>query len=179
VRIDVFGRHFFKSDYWVGTPIVPWVLLAYVFNGAYVVFVAGAYLEKKTRYLPLITGLGALVNIVVNFLLVPSMGIMGAALATLAAYAVMAGTMYFASQKFYKVEYEWGKVAGAVCAAAIAFAGYEFFHPIPLTANGAIIKVGLLCVFLILLPAFGVFSKSDMAIVKSTAQRYLSSRNSS
>ncbi len=179
VRIDIFGRHFFKSDYWVGTPIVPWVLLAYVFNGAYVVFVAGAYLEKKTRYLPFVTGLGALVNIAVNFLLIPSMGIMGAALATLAAYAVMACTMFFASRKFYRIEYEWGRVVGISFAAAVAFVGYEIVHPVPLTIDGTLIKIGLLGVFLILLPAFGVFRKSDMTIVKSTVQRYFASRASS
>lgn len=176
VRIQIFGKHFFHPDYWVGVPIVPWILLGYVFNGAYVVFIAGAYLEKKTRYLPMITGLGAVVNIVVNVLLIPSMGIMGAALATLAAYAIMAIAMYFASQKFYQVQYEWRKVAGIVFAAAIVFGCFEFFHPAPLNLHGTLIKVTLLLVFLALLPAFGVFNKSDLVLAKSTVQRYLNSR---
>jgi len=173
VRIEIFGKHFFHPDYWVGVPIVPWVLLGYVFNGAYVVFIAGAYLEKKTKFLPFITGLGALVNVVVNFLLIPSMGIMGAALATLAAYAIMAIAMYFASQKFYEIEYEWGKVAGIALAAFIVFVSFRILHPVPLAFHGMLIKLGLLIVFMGMLPVFKVFSKSDVAVVRSTVQRYL------
>ncbi len=173
VRIEVFGKHFFHPDYWVGVPIVPWILLGYVFNGAYVVFIAGAYLEKKTKFLPFITGLGAVVNIGVNVLLIPSLGIMGAALATLAAYAVMAITMYFASQKFYQIRYEWKKVSGMAFAATITFICFRFLHPVPLELPGVMIKLGLLVVFLGLLPAFRVFSKSDVVLVKSSVQRYL------
>ncbi len=175
VRIEFFGKHFFHPDYWVGVPIVPWILLAYVFNGAYVVFLAGAYLEKKTKFLPFITGLGAIVNIGVNFLLIPSMGIMGAALATLAAYAIMAIAMYFASQKFYQIQYEWSKVAGIAFAAAIAFIGFKLLHPDPLEWYGLIVKLGLLLAFLALLPVFRVFSRSDIVLVKTAVQRYLAS----
>jgi len=173
VRIEIFGKHFFHPDYWSGVSIVPWILLGYVFNGTYVVFIAGAYLEKKTKFLPFITGVGAIVNIVVNFLLIPSMGIMGAALATLAAYGVMAIIMYFASQNFYPVHYEWSKVLGIAFAAAIAFVAFEVLHPAPLQLHGALIKLGLLLLFVLLLPAFRVFSKSDFVLVKATVQRYL------
>jgi O-antigen/teichoic acid export membrane protein len=173
VRIEIFGKHFFHPDYWVGTPIVPWILLGYVFNGAYVVFIAGAYLEKKTKFLPLITGLGALVNIGVNFLLIPSMGIMGAALATLAAYAIMAMTMYFASRKFYQIQYEWDKVAGIALAATVAFVAFKLLHPVPLALHGVLLKLGLLAAFVALLPVFRVFNKADVVLVKTTLQRYL------
>jgi len=69
VRVTVFGKQFFPPAYWSGTAIVPWILLAYVFTGAYVVFMVGVYLEKKTQYLPLVSGIGAALNIGVNFLL--------------------------------------------------------------------------------------------------------------
>jgi O-antigen/teichoic acid export membrane protein len=172
VRVEVFGKHFFHPDYWVGVSIVPWILLSYVFNGAYVVFLAGAYLEKKTKFLPFITGLGALVNIGVNFLLIPSMGIMGAALATLAAYAIMAIAMYIASQKFYEVHYEWNKVLGIAFAAFVAFLGFKLLHPIPLDLVGAITKIGLLILFVSLLPILKVFNSEDIALLKSTVHRY-------
>jgi len=168
VRIEVFGKHFFHPDYWNGTSIVPWVLLAYVFNGAYVVFIAGAYLEKKTKHLPLVTGLGAAVNVGVNFLLIPSMGIMGAALATLASYAVMAVTMYFTSQRFYPIEYEWGKIAAIAAATAAVFVCYKLLHPVPLELHGALIKIALLAAFLVSLPLMGIVRKSDLATIRAT-----------
>lgn len=173
VRIEFFGKHFFHPDYWVGVAIVPWVLLAYVFNGAYVVFLAGAYLEKKTKLLPFITGLGAVVNIGANYLLIPILGIMGAALATLASYAIMAVIMYFASQRFYPVEYEWRKVFGVVFAAAVVFIAFTVLRPAPLELHGAVIKAGLLVAFVALLPAFRVFDSRDLRLVRSTMQKYL------
>jgi O-antigen/teichoic acid export membrane protein len=173
VRIEVFGKHFFHPDYWSGVAIVPWILLGYVFNGAYVVFIAGAYLEKKTKFLPFITGLGALVNIGVNFLLIPTMGIMGAAIATFVSYAVMAVTMYFASRRFYEIHYEWSKVAGIAVAAAVAFICFKVIRPVPLDIHGEFIKLGLLVLFIGLLPAFRVFNRNDVQLVKSTVQRYI------
>ncbi len=109
-KINIFGFSLIGIKYWSGLSIVPVVLLAYLFNGLYVIFSAGIYIEEKSFYVPIISGAGAFVNIVANFLLIPVMGIMGAALATLAAYLVMALGYYYVTQKFYKINYEIGKI---------------------------------------------------------------------
>ncbi|HTP79855.1 MAG TPA: polysaccharide biosynthesis C-terminal domain-containing protein [Bacteroidota bacterium] len=147
VRVRIAGHYFFPPVYWPGTSIVPWILLSYVFTGAYVVFVVGVYLEKKTFLLPLITGAGAVTNIVANFLWVPRMGIMGAALATLASYIVMAAGMFIASQRYYAVRYEWGKVVRLAVMAAVAFVVFVALNPAPLTASGLATKSILLLAF--------------------------------
>jgi len=69
------------------------------------------YIEKKTKYLPLITGLGAVLNIASAFLLIPIWGITGGAVSTLISYVAMAVYMYIVSQKFYPVKYEINKLA--------------------------------------------------------------------
>ncbi|MCK7523195.1 MAG: polysaccharide biosynthesis C-terminal domain-containing protein [Ignavibacteriales bacterium] len=63
-------------------------------------------MKKKVFMCRLVTGLGALVSVIVNLLLIPMLGIMGAALAALASYIVMALGLYIVTQKFYKIEYE-------------------------------------------------------------------------
>lgn len=105
------GRTIIGKEYLSGLPIIPIILLAYMFNGIYYNFQAGIYIEEKTKYFPIATGAGAIVNVVVNILLIPVMGIMGAAIATLAAYMVMAITLFYFSQKYYPIPYEYGKVA--------------------------------------------------------------------
>ena len=50
------------------------------------VFSAGIYIEEKSIYVPVITGTGALVNVVANFLLIPVLSLTGAAIAALASY---------------------------------------------------------------------------------------------
>ena len=106
VKINFFGITLIGSTYWSGLVIVPIILFGYLFNGLYVVFTAGIYIEEKSIYVPLITGIGALINVGVNLLLIPSLGIIGAALATLASYIAMAVGLYMVTQKFYKIKYE-------------------------------------------------------------------------
>jgi O-antigen/teichoic acid export membrane protein len=173
VRIEMFGKHFFHPDYWQGVGIVPWILLAYVFNGAYVVFLAGTYLEKKTSFLPLVTGMGALVNVVANYVLIPSLGILGAALATLASYVCMAAAMYVTSQRYYPIRYEWNRVLGIGLSSAIVFALYRAAAPTPLSLYGTLIKSGLLMLFLALLPLLKVFGRAELADMKVTLRRLM------
>jgi len=46
------------EEFWEGTVVVPIIFLAYIFYAAYLNFIIGIYLEKKTKYLPFITGAG-------------------------------------------------------------------------------------------------------------------------
>ncbi|MEW6510908.1 MAG: oligosaccharide flippase family protein [Bacteroidota bacterium] len=118
VQLKIFGRAIIHADYWGGLSIVPVVLLAYVFLGVYNNLMAGVYIEKKTARLPVITFAGAAANVAANFVLIPLMGMMGAAVATLIAYVVMAAVLYVDVQRFYPVRYEWGRlarIAGAAC----------------------------------------------------------------
>ena len=110
VKLDIFGRTIIAKDYWGGLNIVPVILFGYLFNGLYVIFTAGIFIKEKSIYVPFITGLGAVVNIAVNFALIPSLGMMGAAIATLAAYFAMALSLYIVTQKIYKIEYEYKKM---------------------------------------------------------------------
>ncbi len=104
------GRTVIGKEFLSGLYIVPIVLLAYVFHGMYVNFQAGIYIEEKTKYFPMVTGAGALINVIVNLILIPVIGILGAAFATLASYFVMAAGLYVTVQKFYKINYEYSKI---------------------------------------------------------------------
>jgi O-antigen/teichoic acid export membrane protein len=117
----MFGRYIIHPDYWGGLSIVPVVLLAYMFLGIYNNLVAGVYIEKKTQRLPAITLAGALVNIAANFLLIPIMGMMGGAVATLLAYAAMALVLYLDVRKFYPVRYEWRRIAHLALVAGVTY----------------------------------------------------------
>ncbi len=110
VRINIFGYSIIGKAFWSGLDIVPVILFGYLFNGLYVIFTAGIFIKEKSIYVPFITGLGAVVNIAVNFALIPSMRMMGAAIATLAAYFAMAVCLYIVTQKIYKIEYEYKKM---------------------------------------------------------------------
>lgn len=153
-------RTLIAAAYWGGINIIPVVLLAYLFNGMYVNFTAGIFIEGKTKYLPYITGLGALVNIAVNILLIPYMGIMGAALATLASYIAMSLGLYFVSKRFYRVDYEYGKIFRIFAALAFVMAAYYFGF-----AGNIISKAVILISFFVLLCLFRIISRNDISSI--------------
>lgn len=123
-----FKGYIIGPGYWSGVVIVPIVLFAYLFLGIYTNLIAGIYIEKKTKYLPLITGLGAVLNIASAFLLIPVWGITGGAVSTLISYIAMAVYIYIVSQKFYPVQYQINKVLLilVIDTAAIAVFFYTF-----------------------------------------------------
>ncbi|HID95806.1 MAG TPA: hypothetical protein EYP53_07095 [Candidatus Latescibacteria bacterium] len=121
VRLSVFGFTILGRSYWEGTRVVPPVLLSYIMYGVYVNFLVGVYLEKKTHYLPFITGAGAAVNIAGNLVLIPILGMMGAAYSTLIAYSLMAVLLYLFAKRIYPVRYEYLRILKVAVACAILF----------------------------------------------------------
>lgn len=159
VSLNIGGRYLIGKDYWGGIFIVPVILIAYVFNGMYVNFTAGIYIEEKTSFVPLVTGFGAIINIILNFILIPIIGIMGAALATLGSYMIMAAGLYRVSQKFYRIKYEWNKIAliflSLIIVSVLYYISYNYFEVLFLY------KVVLLLFFLIMIFLFKIISKSE------------------
>jgi O-antigen/teichoic acid export membrane protein len=128
VRMRLFGFSLIEAQYWQSTVVVPVIMLAYVFYAAYLNFLIGIYLEKKTRYLAYISLLGLAVNLAVNYTLIPALGMMGAAWARLASYAVMTVALYGVAQRLYRVEYEWSRVVQlALLTGLFYFAGESAF----------------------------------------------------
>jgi len=169
VRLPIIHHAIFqKKVYLTGLNIIPVVLAAYVFQGMYTNFIAGIYIQEHNKVLPLVTGLGAAVNVVTNLLLIPVMGIMGAALATLFAYMAMAGALYWQSQKVYFVPYDWRRVGLVALFVTIAFAiDYFYVDPYLHSAEKVLMKFALLIAVILILFLSGFFSKGEIAALKA------------
>jgi O-antigen/teichoic acid export membrane protein len=115
-RVGLIGR-----EYLSGLPIVPVVLFSYVLYGWYANFIVGIYLKKKTVWLPFITGSGLLAAVAANLLLIPRLGIMGAAWATCIGYGVMAAAMYLSEQRLYPIPYEFVRIVKLAAVTALVF----------------------------------------------------------
>lgn len=129
VKADLpFGFHLIGKDYWGGLDIVPIILFSYLFYGMYINFMAGIYIEKKTSYLSLIALAGAVLNVAGIFILYPLFGLQGVAGATLLSYIVMMASIYFVSNKFYPVKYEWGRIFSIIALMIIVYFVYYFMN---------------------------------------------------
>ena len=161
VKMDLpFGYNLIGKAYWAGLSIVPVILFAYLLNGMYVNFMAGIYIEKKTKYLPLITGIGAVSNIVMNFILIPEYSYMGAAAATLISYFLMMVGIYFVSNKFYSINYEYKKLGLIFLSLAVSTGLYYY-----ITVNYTIswyVKLVFPVIFVILILVLGIINFSSL-----------------
>lgn len=154
------GRSLIGSEYLEGTFIIPVILLAYIFHGLYINFIAGIYLEEKTKYLPIITGVGAVLNIISNLILVPIIGIMGGAISTLLSYIIMSIGIYLVSQKFYRINYDYKTIGRVLVTVLLICSIYYFAY-----YSGFLdmkVKIGLLLVYFIILLSLRVIKISDI-----------------
>jgi O-antigen/teichoic acid export membrane protein len=113
---------FTNPAYWVAASVVPVVSLAYTLHGAFLLTSIGINIAKKTRYYPIVTAAAGAVNVCANLLLIPRWGMMGAAWATVYAYAVMAGLGFYFSRSVYPIPFEAGRLARLTAAAAATYA---------------------------------------------------------
>lgn len=79
----------YSADFFAAWRFVPILVIANVFN-VLASFMGTIYTaSKRTKMLSISTMIGAVTNILMNFMLIPSMGAMGAAIATAISYAIM------------------------------------------------------------------------------------------
>ncbi len=109
------------ADYLPAQGVIPIVTLAFLLSGIYIILTAGVYAEGRSRMLPFIVALGAGINVGLNLLLIPRMGVLGAAWSTLAAYGVMVVFLYLHTRRFYPVAYEYARLAKVAVAGGIVF----------------------------------------------------------
>jgi O-antigen/teichoic acid export membrane protein len=104
INMDVF-KYFIGREYWEGLPIVPILLLAYLFLGVYYNFSVWFKVTDKTYFGTIITAGGAVLTILLNYLLIPIAGYTGSSWAALIVYACMAIACYALGQKYYPIPY--------------------------------------------------------------------------
>jgi hypothetical protein len=98
--------------------VITWTSLGVFLQGIYLLTSIGLNITKRTQFYPVATMAAAATNVSLNFLWIPRYGIIGAAWANGAAYAVQAALGYVLSQRFYAIAYEWGRLA-RVCGAGV------------------------------------------------------------
>lgn len=129
VKISFLGFNILNENYWSGLGIIPIVLMSYFFSGLYAVFNAAPFMANKTGALLSLSFSGFVINVILNFAFIPTLGITGAALATLLTYFSMALIIYYYSQKVYSIDYNWKKIGKLLLLSGLVFiVGYFVFN---------------------------------------------------
>jgi O-antigen/teichoic acid export membrane protein len=105
--------------------------------------------------------LGALgANVVLNLLLVPPLGIVGAGLALVASYLVVLGLMYVFTQRLFPVPYEWDRLLRIVFSVAALVGIAELLVPTS-GALGLLLRALLFAAYPLTLLASGFFTPGE------------------
>jgi O-antigen/teichoic acid export membrane protein len=166
--------HYVKPAYWLGLPIVPVILLGYVFSGIYAVVTTGLYIERQTRVLPWIAGAGAVLNVALCVVAGARWGIVAVAWATPAAYALMAALGAWQSARVYPVPFEWARLAHLAVIVALLYAADVWitaYRVPPLSARGLIVKIVLLISFPVLLGLTRFFRRGEWQALRAAVLR--------
>jgi O-antigen/teichoic acid export membrane protein len=132
---------------------------------AYVVITIGVGRSRRTQFNWIVTGIGAIVNVTLNLVLIPHIGMMGAAIATLASYTAMAIGMSLRAQRVFPVPYQWRRVVLAAGAAALlAGAG-------AILDGGLAVQIGLVAVYPLVLVATGFLEPVERRRLRSLVGR--------
>jgi O-antigen/teichoic acid export membrane protein len=113
-NLDILKHFLGDSKYWQGLPVVPILLLGYLFQGIYYNLTVWFKLTDKTHYATIITVAGAIITIAANYVLIPIAGYMGSSWATLLCYFSTAAICYALGQKFYPIPYNIWKSLGYI-----------------------------------------------------------------
>jgi len=131
------------ASYWEAMKVVPLIILANFFLGIYTNLSVWYKLIDKTYIGAYISIIGAVVTLVLNFLLIPSMSYYGSAIATIAAYGSMMLISYYFGNKYYPIPYEIKKISGYLLL-SIAFSVISFYG----FRENYIVGISLLILFL-------------------------------
>lgn len=117
-----------NPEYWEAMKVVPLIILANFFLGIYTNLSVWYKLIDKTKIGAYISAFGALVTLLLNFLLIPKFSYMGSAIATLAAYGSMMAISYYLGNKEYPIPYDKKRIFGYLGVSTV-LAGLSFYIP--------------------------------------------------
>jgi O-antigen/teichoic acid export membrane protein len=168
-----------KETFYEAYRIIPFIALSYLLSGLAYIASVGLFLKNKTKYMALYSGAGAIINLALNYILIPRYGILGAAIATVMSYALQMVLAFTISMRFYNINYEVARILKIVIpAVAIYFCStYSFVDSFITIVCAKTIVVLLYPAALYLL---GFFNKEELykvrSIYASLRQNYILSK---
>jgi O-antigen/teichoic acid export membrane protein len=156
-----------KPEYYSGARVVAPLAFSGAAWAAYTVVAIGIGRARRTQFNWVVTGAAAALNIGLNFWLVPAYGMVGAAYASLAAFAVMWLFMTWHAQRVYPVPYQWRRI---VLAVALAAGLTALGKAIDVSLPGAIL---LIAVYPLSLLPLGFYLPAELRRLRAFGRRLL------
>ncbi len=162
----VFGRELLalmgKAAYLEALFVLPILVLGYVFQIVYFIYVAVILYHKRSEWLPVVSIASGLLAILLNMALVPVLGLFGSALSTTLAFLLMAALAYGFARRLRRLPVLTRRMllflllAGSASAASLLAA-----HRVPLLAH-ALLNLGLVGLLVAALLRLGLMNLQNL-----------------
>jgi len=157
-------------DFYRGSRVVPLLAFAFVVFGAYVIVVTSIGRAGRRGSNWIVTGAAALLNVVLNLILIPPYGMVGAAVSMLVSYFAMFVGITWKAQRAFRVDYQWRRVGlAAGTAAGLMVAG-------KLLDSGLAAAIALTLAYPLALALVGFYLPAERARIGAFGRRLLPGR---
>jgi O-antigen/teichoic acid export membrane protein len=141
---------------------VPLLCFATAAYSGYSVLAIGIGRMRQTQFNWVVSGFAAVVNVVLNLILIPPYGMIGAAIATLAAYVALFAGMWLRSRRIYAVPYQWRRLATlAAVAVGLTILGREL--------GSLPVAIALIVVYPLVLLPLGFYQPAELQRLRRLA----------
>lgn len=148
--------------------VTPFVALSMLFMGVCGIIGQSISLKKKTHIEGIIILIAAVLNLGLNFILVPYFGLLGAAITTLLAYAfILIATWYYSSKKLsFKFRIDWNFISKTLIASVLMSILILWFNPLGLWKTLGAVFAGTIVYFLFIIIFKGLDEK-EITLLKN------------
>jgi O-antigen/teichoic acid export membrane protein len=160
-----------ESIYLGASHIIPLTALAIFFGMLKDVSLIGLNITKRLTAVGTTTIAIMLINIGANFLLVPILGIIGAAVANVFSQILFFIIIFLVAQKNYTIPYEIGKIFKMLAVAFVLFGAAYFLNPLTVWLKIPL-KLLLIALFPFLLYLFNFYEPIELERLKGFWQKW-------
>ena len=167
--ISVFSRELVMvmadRSYWGAAQVIPVITSAMIFMCSDNVFQVGLLIRGRTGFLSIAKGVAAAFNVVLNVLLIPKYGAMGAAWSTSLSFLLYATGIYLASQRVYPIPFEGSRLVKLGVAAVLVYVPASLLR-LESVGLAVLVKAGILLLYPVLLIVMGFLRPEEWRFLK-------------
>ncbi|WP_292380518.1 flippase [Methanosarcina sp. UBA289] len=156
------------EDFLSGWFVIPVIAFSGLLAGIFQIFVNTMLLIKQTKTTTYINIIAAVSNVLINLLLIPSIGIVGASLSTLFSYFLMAVLCMHISLKHFKLDFYLYDIAKSILSSIAMYFFVSYFAISSILELFEISGMGVIIYFVVML-LIGGFSDHELSLIR----RYL------
>lgn len=150
-------------SYAMAISVIPWVAIAMIAFGMYPILSIGPKIMKKTGLIAWVAIIAAIINVGLNYILLPIWGITGAAIATLIAYTFLSIATFMFGKRLYTFPIDWSRLFKIFVSAFLSiFLAFQIVRLDLVAWQTLFLKAISLLTFPILLIALGFVSQDQL-----------------